>query len=753
MKVLFAVENEGVSNSIVKKYQKEYKEILACKNVYFFNAILKELQKDKTYDAIVISETLEQFANSNTEQMDKFIIERLDGISDEAVNSKGEDIPIILICSERREKGEQLLVKIFGLGIYNALIGDDRNIDEVCQLINRPRSKKEAKSYYKIDVDKVEYSVEKENDVSEIEIQNILAHYKRLGKNEDKYVEAFSNISTQYNDIQLKLICNFLPLNVRAVLEEQSPKYQELMSLPGGTKVKSAKSAKKNNVGTTEKLLGLGENTGKLAPKQIIVPKVLGEKDIKRIKKDTNTDKTNSIMGSNQQVQYEEEKEEKIEPVVKRGRGRPKKVVEEPVKEEPVVKKGRGRPKKVIEEPNEEIDLFSLSQQANDEEENQEPDMFGLTNSIKDKGISNTGSVYDDNNEYEEDENDDSYLPGMQIENSNNNISTVNLPKMSSPIPGSQMEYMNDYNRIEQKQEPIESAEELENILSQGKKIVTFVGSPKNGTSFIVNNLAELLSSMGINTAILDMTKNKNSYYIYTRNDDELRKIAFTCITNLKQGIAKGITTNKNLTVYTSLPSEDDYNSEITILQTIAQKHDIILIDCDYETPLEYFRQAQEIYLVQSMDILTIQPLTAFLKKLKERSILNENKIRIVINKYLKLKTISEKSIIGGMSSYKDPAMSFMTSLFDRNKVNYIVLPFDEEIYVNYLDGLVNCDISLKDYIKSAKKFMQNLKQLGNAICQNRGKSFSIAQNENKDNSFSNNTNNVLNQMRKNQRK
>ena len=34
MKVLFAVHDEKVSLSIVKKYQREYKEIISYKNVY-----------------------------------------------------------------------------------------------------------------------------------------------------------------------------------------------------------------------------------------------------------------------------------------------------------------------------------------------------------------------------------------------------------------------------------------------------------------------------------------------------------------------------------------------------------------------------------------------------------------------------------------------------------------------------------------------------------------------------------------------
>ena len=143
------------------------------------------MQRDKTYDRIVISEDLEQYASSDHEQMDNFIFGRLDSISDEASNVKGEDIPIILICEERRVKGEELLVKLFGIGIYNAIIGADRSINEVCRLINRPRSKKEAKIYYKIDSEDVLYEKNDENEVSELEIQNILAHYKKIGNDEN----------------------------------------------------------------------------------------------------------------------------------------------------------------------------------------------------------------------------------------------------------------------------------------------------------------------------------------------------------------------------------------------------------------------------------------------------------------------------------------------------------------------------------------------------------------------------------------
>ena len=84
---------------------------------------------------------------------------------------------------------------------------------------------------------------------------------------------------------------------------------------------------------------------------------------------------------------------------------------------------------------------------------------------------------------------------------------------------------------------------------------------------------------------------------------------------------------------------------------------------------------------MQSYDILTIQPLTAFLRNLKTNNILDPNKLRIVLNKVLRVRSISDKVIIGGMSSYNDPSMSYMTELFDKDNVQYCTIPFDQEVY------------------------------------------------------------------------
>lgn len=292
-------------------------------------------------------------------------------------------------------------------------------------------------------------------------------------------------------------------------------------------------------------------------------------------------------------------------------------------------------------------------------------------------------------------------------------------------------------------------------LLTKDKKIVTFVGTSKNGTSFILNNIAELLSSQGINVAVLDATKNRNSYYIYTKNEEPLRRIAYTSIKELARGTSKGIKVNNNLTVYTELPHEQDSIKEVKpVLETLLKYHSLVLIDCDFETDPSYFASCQEIYLVQSMDILTIQPLTAFLRDLKSQGVLEAEKVRVVINKEIKVRSLTTKAIIGGMSFYNDPSMSFMTELFNKDMVKACSIPFEDDAYSKYLDSMVNCNVSINAY---SKTFLSKLKNLGEMVYPlvskpNYGTKSSQPQNYGNAN-FPNSMGNTLKKMKKNKGK
>ena len=884
MKVLFAVSSESISDAIVKKYQKEYKEILSYKNVYYFNAILKEIQKDKSYDRIVISEDLESFSNNNYEAIDKFIFEKLDDISDEAQDIDGNETSIILICADRHTKGSAFLVKIFGIGIYNALLGTERSMDNVCKLINKPRVKKEAKTYYKIDAEDVNYSNKSDNEVSELEIQNILTHFKKLGKNTEKYAESFNSIASQYTDNQLKIVVNCLPINVKAVLEEECQKYQELMSVNGVVQKVNSQELKskeiKKQTGIKIDIIENKMNQAKISG-PIVIPSSVRTSDKKKtaskpvlktveeekqeekkkvVKKVIKKDKPPVVQSSKSNEEEKPVYKTKVLPDGRVVRVKPKVKVpatpevkqenvkraevntklsndkkmpenlknnikvakkakieeddtvlpglddEEVVEEKKLPTSKKVKTKKVLpksddiedddilpglddteeddvlpglddteenedelpgldnaededdelpglDDTEDEDELPGLDDAEEDEDElpglddteEDEDELPGLDDAEEDEDeLPGLDDAEEDDGELselddiEEDEDDEKYtdevsLPGLDelddLEDNNSNESDAVdeiLPDSDEESEGEDLlfgveddEPQEENNSIDKEIDSIKpridySMSSLNSLLTKDKKIVTFIGTTKNGTSFLINNLAALFSSLGISTAILDMTKNKNSYYIYTNNEEELRNIAYNSISKLQKGFAEGIKVNRNLSVYTALPNDGkDYSDAEPILSTLVQNHSLVLIDCDFDTDPSYFASCQEIYLVQSMDILTIQPLTAFLRDLKSKGVLESEKVRVVINKEIKVRSLTTKAIIGGMSFYNDPSMSFMTELFNKDMVKACSIPFEDNAYSKYLDSMVNCNVSINGY---SKTFLSKLKNLGEMV-------------------------------------
>ena len=1049
MKILFAVSNENVSNKIVDSYQKKYGEAVSFKSVFYFNAIIREIHKDKTYDRIVISEDLEPFSNSNYDVIDKFILERFKEISNE-INSQEKFIDVVVICTDRRTKSGYVLSKMYEYGIYNALVGSDRRIDNVCNLLNTPRTAQEAKEYYGLENQVDTSSVD---DVSEQEVQNILIHYKKLGKNEDRYVDSFNNIAAQYTDKQLKIIIKCLPINVRAVLEAECPKYQELVTYAEETEEERKQKEKLQEQKRIEQI----ENERKLKQKierdkreaernaqrerqvqqtpvqrpqtpsgidlldnkrreqrmtgNVIIPdnmnirnerKIYSDEELnamsnrpsqrpaRQVEQSANTlpelddwdnipqeqpveqpastlpglddldnipqarpveqpastlpglddldnipqarpveqpastlpglddldnipqtrpveqpastlpglddldniqqtrpvqqpastlpglDDLDNIpqtrlvqhpenlipdVNSDSQMQMEAvASQPEIPQEPKRGRGRPRKNPVEPPK--PKGKRGRPRKNPLPEENIEKekiipgvndfenipkVDKIQQTESTTQPENIRQTDEWNNIESIPEQTnnisknvdwnndpfegktnqqIANSLPGLDDlaentqpttlpgTNDWDRDPfeqsnnvqpaNEPSTLPGMNdwdkdpFEQSNN-VQPANEPStlpgmndwdrdpfetnqtnnsnepitLSSSVVQPNMNQNNemDYNKPEPKteervpayqpsQEKIETIKKIEEdklyttgslstVLTKDKKIVAFVGARKSGTSFLVNNLACLFSSIGVKTAILDMTQNKDAYFIYTNNDENLRNIAHTSIENLEKGIAEGIQIDRNLNVYTALPHDGkDYSNAEAILSTLVQNESLVLIDCDLQTDLGYFANAQEIYLVQSMDILTIQPLTAFLRDLKAKGLLDQEKLRIVINKDIKVKGVTSKDIIGGMSMYNDPAMSYMTDLFNKDKVKACSIPFDETVYTKYLEEVINCVISINRYNKN---FMNSLKMLGNMVYPLLSKQTYTSRNSaeaNYGNNFSSEMNNTLNQMK-----
>lgn len=1037
MKVLFAVNNDNVSEAIATKYQKEYKEILSYKNVYYFNAIIRELQKDKSYNRIVISEDLEPFANNNYDMIDKFLLNKYSNISQEAKTLNEERIEIILLGADRRRKSEDLLIKLFGLEIYNIILGQDRSIEEVCRLIYSPREKNEARIYYNIPVNELGSQDDSENNVSEAEVENILAHYKRLGRNEEKYVDSFNNIIAQYTDTQLKIIIKYLPIHVKAVLEEKSAKYQQLVTsgLNGGnmkfdlkTNKYKQKTQKKsfwksnksenydaeeefddsplidrdfakpkmtkpivipsdmntenaqrisgprttigrqdgiranemedfqiektqieqkqpdgtmnfeqeqnirkqemqynqisNNIGQKQTTMNLNyelneekqinqtqsyqnnqiqqnnvnslgqnlmndeqnkisrtTNVNEISRPEIpqIEPKTVQQPEIEKITPIQEIEKTVVKQGIQENAEIEASKNpfEDLEQIttseqnnivsnvnnisqtseqqpVKRGRGRPrKKPIVEVDPNKP--KRGRGRPRKeasqvehqettvtkpiqdeIIHEvqpinQEQDNDLFSMSEEIEKKSImrdfpntlNNEFDLFNMNEGLEaterknanmenDTNLNSNTSNYAENhietnnvdlfnmeettpiqkidnmnrtndkeenynslNQFDVQQNSNTETPTQEtdlfnignIEENNINSDLRNNSNFENegPTPPYRREEVSQYNESSEVDlfnintpppyeeneimttERVKTISNLNNLLTSDKKIVAFVGTTKNGTSFVVNNTAEMLASMGISTAVLDMTRSKNSYYIYTNNEEELRNVATKCMKNLENGIPEGLKINRSLSIYTEMPGEEgEYNID-SVLATLIQNYSAILIDTDFETPIEIFERVQEIYLVQTLDVLTIQPLTAFLRNLKSKNILQQDKLKIVINKSQKMRSLNVRTLIGGMSCYNAPNMSYMTELFDKDNVKYCEIPFETQNYVKYLESLVNCSISLNGYTKT---LLASLKELANIVYPLVGKQSYSPMNNNHKDPFSKQMSSTLSKMR-----
>lgn len=612
MKVLFAVSNEKITEQVVAKYQVMYNELLSYKEVYYYNAVVKELEKTKDYNAIVIDESLESVSN---DKGDQYLLNNLDAITDVAVNNDNTQIPIILICKADRQPAEEFLEKIYKIGIFNALILKDRKISKICEYINNPRNKKDAKKYYQINVDDTEVVADTEEDsIAKTELKNILNYYAKLGNDTSKYSETFDRIAEQYTDVELVYIIARFPENVKNVLMNENQRFRNLMNID---------------------------------------PKKLQQMELAK------------------KQQEALEKQKKAEAVKMQKENQAINVDIEPKPEENMENIPNISNEYNIDEPKEEI------ASNNDIKPKVEQNQIEINSSNIDSNVNKDVQV--NNNHIENN------TPYTNYNNQTTNMNMVNNPQ-------------------------------VQNVTTQinNKNVFSFVGTSKNGTSFLVNSLGILFSSIGINTAIVDLTKNKNDYYMCTNNEERLREIATLSIIKLEKGIAEGVQINKNLSVYTGLPTNDTnkLNSKM-VIDTLKKNHTLILLDCDFETNLEYYTYSNQIFTVQSLDVLTMQPLTIHLKKLKELGIISDSKISIILNKEVPVKGLTKKLMIGGLSMYNSPNMEERVELFNKDNVKVYSVPFDIQAYQKYLENIVHCKFEIAGY---PKKFITELKLIAENI-------------------------------------
>lgn len=243
------------------------------------------------------------------------------------------------------------------------------------------------------------------------------------------------------------------------------------------------------------------------------------------------------------------------------------------------------------------------------------------------------------------------------------------------------------------------------------KKVVAFVGAPKSGTTFCVNAIGTYLAKNKVKTAIVDLTRKRDTYTIYTYDNEGKRNIAAESMRYASNGINEPLVYDK-LSIYTAMPGEDRkaYNSGL-VIDTVMQNNSVILLDTDFTTPSDYFRLCQEIYVVQDMDILNINQLTIFLRQIKSRGV-PMNKIRVIINKHVNC-ALTAKDILDGIATYTSYDLKMFDELFNSNAIPYFILPFDIENYKKYVEMIFKYQSKFNTF---TQEFRESLGKIINCI-------------------------------------
>ena len=248
------------------------------------------------------------------------------------------------------------------------------------------------------------------------------------------------------------------------------------------------------------------------------------------------------------------------------------------------------------------------------------------------------------------------------------------------------------------------------------KKVVAFVGAPKVGTTFCINAIGTSLAKSRVKTAIVDLTRKRDSYTIYTYDNEGKRNIAAESLKYASNGLNEPLIYEK-LSIYTAMPGEDrkTYNSSV-LINTIMQNNNVILIDADFTTPFDYFRLCQEIYIVQDMDIININQLTIFLRQLKMRGI-PMNKIKVIVNKHVNC-ALTTKDILDGIATYTSYDLKMYDELFNSSSMPYFILPFNAENYKKYVEMVYKYSNKFStfsdDFKNSLNKIITSVYPVGN---------------------------------------
>lgn len=157
--------------------------------------------------------------------------------------------------------------------------------------------------------------------------------------------------------------------------------------------------------------------------------------------------------------------------------------------------------------------------------------------------------------------------------------------------------------------------------------IIAFTGLKQSGKTFLVNNLAEVLSSKGEKVAIIDISKSRDLYHFYFSNIDKNSNGALTLQEQDSISYA-------NIDIYTS--KEFDITQEYfkrlpkNILQ-MKEKYKVILLDID----LDYIENIRLEHYCNFVNLVLTQCYLNNEDKEKMLKMIGLEKINIILNKFL----------------------------------------------------------------------------------------------------------------------
>ncbi len=195
MNILCIMPNVNGIQEIINDIQDQVNENVELRTNY-----MQAKNAVKQYDVIIVHQLVTPASALEAKDFDE--------ITD--LNPNAMLIPLL-----QAEKGDDVLKKLFALGIYEALFLDDSDADSIVSKLRKKRSRSDAKNYYGItasDFNEIDDSI-----LSDAKLKRTIEFFRTSKNNID---EVFKNTADTLNKRQMLYLVENLPEDVKEVLEQ-----------------------------------------------------------------------------------------------------------------------------------------------------------------------------------------------------------------------------------------------------------------------------------------------------------------------------------------------------------------------------------------------------------------------------------------------------------------------------------------------------------------------------------------------------